>query len=328
MGNALGQCFSGYLQVSTPPFCFLPPPNGSSFQAAAYKNLNGNHGLAGWRWLFIIDGVITLPIALVGFAFFPGLPSGPRRWFLSTEEHALATSRLTNKPVAGKINFALLKRTLKMPIWWLMVFVYVFLIQSNYWTGYMALWLKSEAPKYSIPQINTLPTVTYIISAFASWFGTSLSATLPPIGLFSVGALATTFSTIILTIWNVPDALKFVAFYVGGLTGLLSPVLYSWLNTKLRHDPEARALTISSMMTFGYTSYSVIPIFTFPTIEAPRFPKGYPTSIGFALALWALFGFAYWYIGRKKGRVGDEEVESRPSTPETPIDGDWDLEKK
>lgn len=28
--------------------------------------MNGVHGLSGWRWLFIFDGVITLPMALWG----------------------------------------------------------------------------------------------------------------------------------------------------------------------------------------------------------------------------------------------------------------------
>ena len=34
---------------------------GGYLQAAAYKNLNGIHGMAGWRWLFIIDGEISKP---------------------------------------------------------------------------------------------------------------------------------------------------------------------------------------------------------------------------------------------------------------------------
>jgi ACS family pantothenate transporter-like MFS transporter len=34
-------------------------------QAAVYEGLDG-HGLRGWRWLFIMDGVITLPMALWG----------------------------------------------------------------------------------------------------------------------------------------------------------------------------------------------------------------------------------------------------------------------
>lgn len=34
--------------------------------------MNGVHGLAGWRWLFIFDGVITLPMAVWGMC----LPTG------------------------------------------------------------------------------------------------------------------------------------------------------------------------------------------------------------------------------------------------------------
>jgi ACS family pantothenate transporter-like MFS transporter len=68
LAGSLGQMFSGFLQ------------------AAAYKNLSGVHGLAGWRWLFIIDAIITLPIAALGFFFFPNLPqNGKKTWWLSDE---------------------------------------------------------------------------------------------------------------------------------------------------------------------------------------------------------------------------------------------------
>lgn len=44
----VGSMFSGYLQ------------------AALYTGMDGTGGLAGWRWLFIFDGVITFPMALWG----------------------------------------------------------------------------------------------------------------------------------------------------------------------------------------------------------------------------------------------------------------------
>src|SRR5436305_3226002 len=47
---------------------------GGFLQTAIYSGLNGHSGLAGWRWLFIIDGLITLPIALYGLLLFPDTP--------------------------------------------------------------------------------------------------------------------------------------------------------------------------------------------------------------------------------------------------------------
>lgn len=100
-------------------------------QAAAYKNLNGVHGLAGWRWvysspqsltsrwLFIIDAVITLPIAVAGYFLYPSLPlQGKKVWWLTAEvskihsiesprlidpqEHQVSRDRLVNYGKSGK----------------------------------------------------------------------------------------------------------------------------------------------------------------------------------------------------------------------------------
>jgi ACS family pantothenate transporter-like MFS transporter len=99
-----------------------------------------------------MDGVITLPIAFIGFLLFPGLPSSKKPWFLSVEEHALSKSRMpSDHRQAGKLDFNVVKRALRTPLYYICIFAYIALIQSSYWTGYMALWLKSLAPRYSIP---------------------------------------------------------------------------------------------------------------------------------------------------------------------------------
>jgi len=302
MGNSLGSMFSGYLQ------------------AAAYNNLNGKGGLAGWQWLFIVDGIITLPIAFIGFAFFPGLPSSRKPWFLTAEEHARASARLPkDHKQAGKLNLDVVKRTLRRRMWWLCVPIYVCLIQASYWTGYMSLWLKAEkvysvelkksVAKYSVGQINVYPTFVNLIAALSSWVGTTLAGggILKAWHLFSFAQASMLFAAIVLTVWNVPDALKFVAFYAGGFSGMTSPILYSWVNTALRGDAEERALVISSMMTAGYCTYIWVPIFTFPTVQAPRFPRGYPSAIAFVVALWILTLYAM-FIQRKRVTIDPERV--------------------
>jgi MFS family permease len=86
----------------------------SYLQAAVYKHLNGVDGMASWRWLFIVDGCISLPIAFLGYALFPGLPSGNKPWWLTEEEHYAAKRRMKDEGVAQSkkktLSRALLKR--------------------------------------------------------------------------------------------------------------------------------------------------------------------------------------------------------------------------
>lgn len=85
LAGSVGNMFSGFLQ------------------AAAYKNLSGVHGHAGWRWLFIIDGIITIPLALMGYIFFPNLPqSGTKTWWITEKEHNLSSERMKAVGRVGK----------------------------------------------------------------------------------------------------------------------------------------------------------------------------------------------------------------------------------
>lgn len=118
--------------------------------------------------LFLVDGIITVPLAIIGFIFFPGLPSSfvfafafrhslfsfPRPflltlflssyphirkkpWHFTQEEHDLATTRLGphHKP-AGKLNFDVVKRTVKRPLYWVCVSMYVFVSTNSFVLGF------------------------------------------------------------------------------------------------------------------------------------------------------------------------------------------------
>jgi ACS family pantothenate transporter-like MFS transporter len=64
------------------------------FQTACYTNLDGVNGLAGWRWLFIVCGCITLPVAIFGAIVFPNRPdSNHPSWILTADQIVLARRR-------------------------------------------------------------------------------------------------------------------------------------------------------------------------------------------------------------------------------------------
>lgn len=65
---------------------------GGLIAAGVLGNLDGAHGIAGWRWLFIIEGTITIGIALISGFMLPDYPA-TTRW-LSEEEKAFATWRM------------------------------------------------------------------------------------------------------------------------------------------------------------------------------------------------------------------------------------------
>ena len=65
--------------------------------AGVFSGLEGSRGMAGWQWLFIIEGVGSFFAALVAFALlpdFPGQKSGVMRWLLTDMEHRVAVERM------------------------------------------------------------------------------------------------------------------------------------------------------------------------------------------------------------------------------------------
>lgn len=190
----------------------------------------------------------------------------------------------------------------------------------------MALWLRSAG--YSIELVNILPTFIDLLRALSSWLGTTLAGCLSLRGLWTFQASFVFFAIIVLAIWDVPDILKFIAFYFGGFSGMASPILYSWVNRTLADNYGERGLIISSMMTFGFCTQIWVPLFTFPTVQAPRFPNGYPVrslpyennvsdallicnlsqaAVVFEFSMWAILMGGTWYMKRWKAKHPDLE---------------------
>lgn len=109
----------------------MTAPLGSAFggylQAAVYEGLDGRHGLAGWRWLYVVCGCMTVPVGFATFAFLPDTPYTTRAWFLTAEECALSIERVrrAGKAPPARITLQTFKRVMKRWRWYAFVMAYV-----------------------------------------------------------------------------------------------------------------------------------------------------------------------------------------------------------
>lgn len=73
--------------------------------AGIFAGLDGAHGLAGWRWLFLIEGAASLLAGAAAFFLlpdFPGSSTGSARWLFSEEERQFAKDRIQRDQVSNQ----------------------------------------------------------------------------------------------------------------------------------------------------------------------------------------------------------------------------------
>ena len=140
--SAAAGMFSGYLQ------------------AGVYKGLNGTGNLAGWRWLFIMDGVTSTPIAIAGFFLIPDVPEITRAFYISAENKLLAVKRMASvgRAPRSRLGRSAWKRIFGRWHVYLLAILYIIFINTGPSSSInpLSLWMKAEG--YSVSQINIIPT--------------------------------------------------------------------------------------------------------------------------------------------------------------------------
>ena len=71
--------------------------------AGVLGSLEGARGIAGWQWLFIIEGAGSFAAAVIGLLMlpdYPGQKSGVAKWLLTDVEQAVAVDRIEKDRVS------------------------------------------------------------------------------------------------------------------------------------------------------------------------------------------------------------------------------------
>ncbi|KAF6831385.1 pantothenate transporter liz1 [Colletotrichum plurivorum] len=302
-------------------------------QAGIHRSLNGHLGLAGWRWMYIVCGCMSLPVALSVWWLLPDYPHNTKAWYITEEDKQIALQRAAKQgkaEITGKLDLALVKRMFGNWRWWVLCLMYIFYGNSCQANSYFAIYLRENG--YSVTQRNIIPACANLVTMvtdFAWGFMSDMTGNRP---LWIIGPLmcTTVVGSSILTAWPDTDSARVAGFFLVAC-GYVTAVTWTWANEVNNGNAEERALTISSMNGLFYATNSFLPILIFPQTMAPKFERGFPSILSFALGAVVLVfvaDFLHKRQLRQEAMLAAEQPASEAKVPDPGESAEKEIEAR
>jgi ACS family pantothenate transporter-like MFS transporter len=224
---------------------------GGFLQTAIHSSLNGAKGLSGWRWLFIIDGLITIPIAIYGLFLFPDTPTTTSAFYLTSSERALAISRVPEVPERAPWNLAFVKRIFTSWYWYGFVMLWIIAGETESFSSnsLLALYMKSTN-RYSVSQLNNYPTGVPAVGIFSTLCWATLTDFFGG-KRYLVGywiAITGAATSVMILAPSSTTAVYFGAYYWAGSVYACQATFFAWANDAMRWEEDSlRAVVLASM---------------------------------------------------------------------------------
>ncbi|AOW06780.1 major facilitator superfamily domain-containing protein [Yarrowia lipolytica] len=289
----IGTLFSGFLQ------------------SAVFKGLSGKGGLAGWRWLFIIDAIITFPVALYGFIFFPDTPATTQAFYFDEKERQMSVMRLPPRPDT-KLDWTVVKRVLGR--WHFYMFGLLWGIAgevesppaNNLFGQYLKAsgWSVIESNRYpmgvsGVGVVATVVAASYVDQTGKHWH----------VGV--AAGLVGIVSTVLVLVNRTPTV--FAGYYLCGCVYMVQAAFFAWANVVTANDKEERSVVLASMNMISNATNAWWMVVFYGADTAPEFRLGMWAMLAVSIALIGWVSLVRWLQLREDKRVdlhgsGDEST--------------------
>ncbi|KAL1854405.1 hypothetical protein VTK73DRAFT_8753 [Phialemonium thermophilum] len=260
----------------------------ASLLAYGLLHMRGVHNRAGWRWLFLIEALITLTCGIFAFALMPAGPCQTKSWFrgkngwFNEREETIIVNRVlredpskstmhNRQPITPKLLWQSLK---DYDLWPLYILGLVFQIPPTPPTQYLTLSLRGLG--FDTFQTNLL-TIPYTVLHMITMMILTYSAEI-------VGEL--TFMSLIGQIWILPfliylncvDTQNVNRWVLWAVTSLLlsypsaHPIQVGW-NSRNSNTVRSRTVSAACYNMFVQAS-GIISSNIYRQDDAPRYKRG------------------------------------------------------
>ncbi|KAH6877712.1 major facilitator superfamily domain-containing protein [Alternaria rosae] len=259
--------------------------------AATFATLDDKHGMHGWQWLFIIEGIVTVGVSIVCVFLLPDEPL-TTKW-LTPEQRQLAHDRIQRDTVGlepSKGVKAGFMQALRDPRLYLLVFMQNMHLSATSFNQFFPTVVRSLGFSTTITLVLTAPpslvagAVGICIGISSGKFNDRTWHITVMMGIAVVGFVisATTLNT----------AARYIScfLFASGVYSVNSVIL-GWVSGTLGQTTEKKAVSLSivnvvSMASFIYTPY------LYPASDGPKYVIAMSSNAAFAgaciAAAWAL----------------------------------------
>lgn len=231
--------------------------------AGIFAGMGGENptlGLAGWRWLFILQGIVTFVVAL-GAAFT--LPDDPlsTRWLTPTERQ-LAHARIERDTVGGKSGtstFAGLKEAAADPKLWLFAFMQHMHLAANGFKNFFPTAVQTLGFSQTITLVLTCPP--YLIAGIISVFWSMHSGKKNERTWHITVAKAIAVTGFVLGCATLNVGARYTAMVVFSIgTYAVNSIILGWVGNTCGQTKEKKASSLAIVNTIANASFIWTPV--------------------------------------------------------------------
>ncbi|KAI1840048.1 hypothetical protein JX266_013739 [Neoarthrinium moseri] len=289
----------------------------SGFLAYGILHTRGLHGQAGWRWLFLLEGLLTLVVGIFSFALMPAGPCQTASWFrgkngwFSEREEIIMVNRIiredpskssmhNRQPITPRLLFKSLQ---DFDLWPLYILGLLFQVPATPPQQYLTLSLKNLGFDTFQSNLLAIPwTVGHIITMLALTYAAEVFGELTLTSL--VGQIWLLPFVIYLNVADTANTNRWVIWTVTTL--LLSypnahPIQVGW-NSRNSNTVRSRTVSAACYNMFVQAG-GIISSNIYRSDDAPLYRRGNKALIGVLAGniLLYLLTKAY-YVSRNKQR--------------------------
>ncbi|KAF7974489.1 hypothetical protein HWV62_12042 [Athelia sp. TMB] len=285
----------------------------SGLMAAGLLQLAGRGGLEGWKWLFLVDGIITIAVALATWFYLPrsldrtkGGLRGFKSWFTEREIQIANTRVIRDDPAKRNyektVTWADVKATVTdLGVWGHLIITAVGLTPTSPLQTYLPTVIKSF--KFNVYVSNALTAPPYILGCATSvlmiWhsdrvrergFHGSLGATWQLVGWILLRSLPSTTHR----------GVRYFAALLTASWPSTHPLNIAWMT---ENTGTVGTRTVASGLIIGAANiYGVWGSQIYQAHDSPYFKTGNTINIvfaGVAVCLWLLQKSYYKYLNAR-----------------------------